>query len=118
MTNTNAELTGFMLRPYAPHEAGYWAAQQAGFAIIKQIELTLMERDQLEDRADEYNAAHDHAVILAMQACLGNARGIIIAQARRDEAAQLIHDAYYWETENNPTPEEIELAIANAFIWA
>ncbi len=101
------------LRTYATHETGYWAAQRAGFAVIKQIEEALRDRDawagrytgwmnpqteeyeDIEDCSGQFEDAHRHAVDLAADACLGNAYGIIIAQGRHDETGQLIRDAYH-----------------------
>jgi hypothetical protein len=104
------------LRTYATHETGYWAAQRAGFAVIKRIEQALRDRDSwagrytgwlnpnteeyedIDDCSGQFEDAHRLAVDLAADACLGNAHGIIIAQGRTDEAAQLIRDAYDRDT--------------------
>ncbi|MBB5712400.1 hypothetical protein [Sphingomonas xinjiangensis] len=105
------------LRTYRPDEAGYWAAQQAGFSIIQRIEEALKSRDQwagrykgsfnayseeyedITDCSGEYDDAHRYAEDLAADACLGNAYGIIVAQGRNDEVAQLIRTAHDREAE-------------------
>ncbi|MBB3349834.1 hypothetical protein [Sphingomonas sp. BK069] len=93
---------------YATHEAGYLAAQCHGFQTIQRLEDALRERDgwagryigywdlELEemvvdgDCSDDYEHAHKFAERIAAEAARGNARGIIIAQGRDDEAALMI----------------------------
>jgi len=95
-------------RRYATHEAGYLAAQRHGFQTIQRLEDALRERDgwagrytgrfdhELEemvvddDCSDEFDDAHQIAEGIAAEAARGNARGIIIAQGRTDEAALMI----------------------------
>ena len=95
-------------RIYAPHEAGYWAAQQHGFAMIRQTEDLLRDRDswagrysgrfdhELEewvvddDCSDEFDEAHELAVSVAKSAARGHAVTILWAQGRDDEAALMI----------------------------
>ena len=114
--NTNANGID-TLRFYEPHEGGYWAAQRAGFAVIQKIEDAIRDRDQWAGRytgwfnphteeyedinncSGEFDDAHRYAADLAADACLGNAYGIIVAQGRNDEVAQLIRAAFDRETE-------------------
>jgi hypothetical protein len=95
-------------RRYASHEAGYLAAQRHGFQTIQRLEDALRERDgwagrytghwdlELEemvvdgDCSADYEHAHKYAEDIAAEAARGNARGIIIAQGRTDEAALMI----------------------------
>ncbi len=95
-------------RIYATHEAGYFAAQRHGFETIRRLDDALRERDgwagrytgrfdhELEeyvvddDCSDEFDDAHRIAEAIAAEAARGNARGIIIAQGRDDEAALMI----------------------------
>jgi hypothetical protein len=95
-------------RIYAGHEAGYREAQRVGFAAIKKIEEAFQDRDSwagrftatlnhitedydiYEDCRGEYDDAHKKTQELAIQAAKGHALGIIKAQGRDDETAQLI----------------------------
>jgi hypothetical protein len=96
-----------LLRIFAPHEAGYSAAQVHGFKIIRQLENAVRDRDSYAGRytvridsetgdehywdcSDEYEDAHILAWDLAADAALGNALTIIDAQRRDDEVARLI----------------------------
>lgn len=96
------------LRIYAPHEAGYWRAQSHGFEIVRRVENAIRDRDSwagrytgrlnpdteeyedIDDCSGEYEAADLYARDLAADAALGNARMIVLAQGRTDEAAQMI----------------------------
>ncbi|MET3726061.1 hypothetical protein [Sphingomonas trueperi] len=96
------------LRNYAPHEAGYWTAQSYGFEMISRVENAIRDRDSwagrytgqlnpdteeyddISDCSGEYDAADLYARDLAADAALGNARMIVVAQGRTDEAAQMI----------------------------
>jgi len=96
------------LRTYAPHDAGYGTAQSYGFAIIREIEEALRNRDSwagrytgridaetgdytdIDDCSGQYDQAHVYAMDLAADAAMGNARGIVVAQGRSDEVARLI----------------------------